>query len=361
MKIENIKTTLLSKPMGMKLVSSIVTIESIEFVLVEIASEGLTGIGITASFSRTQTDAMRKLISEYSQLLLGKPVEMVRGHWNDMHVLTNGVGGHTGLPVLAWAPLDIAMWDLIGKKANLPIYKLLGAHRNKVPVYISGGFLVPIESVIEEILEYKSLGYKAFKMRVGKPDYREDIKRVEAVKNAVGDDFEIMVDANQKWDVKRTRMVAPLLESLGVTYLEEPLQTQDYAGYAEVRNSTGIRIVAGESLFALPEHFQMMNCGGVDVLNPDLLRCGGITEYMQVCALANAFRIPVDSHTCTEINLQLMAAAPTGNMAEYLPSWWDGIFAEKMQIEDGVATVSDAPGLGLTFNPEALERYELDC
>jgi len=360
MKIERIKTRLVSKPMGMKLLSSIVTIEKMEFVLVEMEAGGLTGIGATASFSRKQTEAMRKLIEEYSDLLIGKPVEMIRGYWNDMQVLINGVGGHTGLPLMAWAPLDIAMWDIMGKSAGLPLYKLLGAHRNKIPIYISGGFLVPVEQVIDNILGYKEQGYKAFKMRVGKPDYREDIKRVEAVKKAVGDDFEIMVDANQKWDVKKTRIIAPLLQDLGVTYLEEPLQTQDFAGYAEVRGATDIRIVAGESLFALPEHFQMMSRGGVDVLNPDLLRCGGITEYMQVCALANAFRVPVDSHTCTEINLHLMAAAPTGRMAEYLPQWWDGIFAEKMQIEGGVATVSEAPGLGLSFDPETIGRYTVD-
>ena len=357
MKIERIETYQVSRPMKTKLKSSIVTIENMEFALVKVEAEGLAGLGVTMSFSRGQTTAIRKLIEDFSASLVGKEVEAVGKLWNEMQVFTQGIGGHTGMPVQAWSAIDTALWDLTAKEAKLPLYKLLGAYRDSVPVYGSGGFLVPIEQVIEEILSFQEQGYGHFKMKVGSNDWREDLRRVEAVRRAVGDGFDIMVDANQKWNVKHTLFMAPRLEELGVRYLEEPLPTQHYEGYRKVCNNTSLCIVAGESQFGLRENFQMMRMGCVDILNPDMPRCGGITQYMQVCAVANAFNIPVYSHTCTEINMHLMAAAPTGGIAEYLPDWGGEIFAEKPDIRNGVMYLNDRPGLGLTFNQETIKKY----
>ena len=356
MKIEEIRTYHVSKPLKNKLRNSLYTIENMEHILVEIDAGGYTGIGMVYSVHWEQSAAMKVMIDAYAARMLGQDSDMIHAHLKNANII-NGASGPTGMPTSAWAAFDIALWDLLAQKAGMPLYKLLGAHRRDVPVYASGGWLIPLDELVEEAVNYKRQGYKCYKMKLGCKDYKEDLHRVKCVREALGDDVEVYVDVNQGWSVKQAVMIAPMLRDLGVTYLEEPTEAQDYAGQADIRANTDIRIVAGESLSSTVEHFELMHNKGVDTLNPDLQKCGGVTNFMQVCAIANAFRIPVTSHTLTEVSAHLMAAAPTATYAEYIPDWWDGIYDHKPNISDGYIHLDDNPGIGYRFDHDYIRDH----
>ncbi len=357
MKIESVRTYHISKPLRQKLVNSLFCIERMEHILVEVDAEGDTGIGFVYTIDAAQARAVKEMVDNFASLLVGTDSDLIRKHWNNAQTMINGIG-QTGMPVVAWAAFDIALWDLMARRAGLPLYKLLGAFRTEVPVYASGGWLIPVSDLVDEALAYKEQGYRRYKMKVGCADYREDLRRIAKVREAVGDGMEIMVDANQGWSVKHAIAVSSGLAELGVNYLEEPVHAQDYIGQAEITRNTQINIVAGESLFTLTEHFELMRGRCVDILNPDLQRCGGISEFLQVCALANAYRIPVTSHVFTEASVHLMAVAPTAIHAEYIPDWWRGVFTEEPVVVDGIVKLDDQPGLGVTFDHDFLKHHE---
>ena len=356
MKISKIKTYHVSKPLTKKLPNAVCTLEYMEHILVEVFADEHVGVGMSYSVSPSHAEAIRVLIEGYAKSLIGRDTDLIRDHWHSAKTAMS-VCGQTGLPVSAWAAIDMALWDLLGKRANLPVYKLLGAKTNVVPVYASGGWLYPFDELIEEAVSYKNLGYKHYKMKIGFPDFHEDVKRIEAVKSALGDGVELMLDVNQGWSVKRTIMLSGFLSDIGITYLEEPVHAQDYKGNAEVVASTDINIVSGESLFTVRDFFELIRNNGADMINPDVMRCGGITEFMQVCALANAFSIPVTSHVLLEVSAHCIAAAPTGTIAEYIPDWWAGLFEREPHVLDGKLVLNDEPGLGLKLNHDYIARH----
>ena len=356
MRIDAIRVHHVSKPLQRRLVNSLFSIERMEHVLLEMDAGGMTGLGFVYSIDADQAKAVRAMMDGFARTMIGRDTDLIRLHWNAAQAAINGIG-QTGMPVVAWAAFDVALWDLMAKQAGLPLYKLLGASRSEVPVYASGGWLVPLDELVQEALDYKAQGFRHYKMKVGCADVREDLGRVEAVRSALGDGVEVMVDANQGWTVKKSIAVAPRLLDLGMTWLEEPVPARDYRGQAEIRESTAIEVVAGESLFTLTEMFELLRNGCVDVLNPDLQRCGGVTEFMQVCALANAYRIQVSSHVFTEASAHLVAAAPTALHAEYIPDWWRGIFTREPDIADGMLRLGDAPGLGVEFDHGFIESH----
>lgn len=356
MRIDAIRTYHVSKPLKNPLRNSLYTIENMEHILIEVDAGGYTGIGMVYSVHWEQSAALKIMIDAYAKRMLGQDSDMIHAHLKNANII-NGASGPTGMPTSAWAAFDIALWDLLAQKANLPLYKMLGAHSNCVPVYASGGWLIPLDDLIREATEYKKQGYKCYKMKLGCKDYREDLHRIKCVREALGDSVEVYVDVNQGWSVKQAIMIAPILRDLGVTYLEEPIEAQDYVGQADIRANTNICIVAGESLSSTVEHFELMRNKCVDILNPDLQKCGGITNFMQVCAMAKAFRIPVTSHTLTEVSAHLMAAAPTSTNVEYIPDWWDGIYDHKPRIENGMIILDDTPGIGYKFDHSYIEAH----
>jgi L-alanine-DL-glutamate epimerase-like enolase superfamily enzyme len=356
MRIDSVRTYHVSKPLTRKLANSLFSIERMEHILLEVDAGDHTGIGFVYSIDFDQARAIKAMVDGFARLMVGEDSDLIRLHWNKAQGRINAIG-QTGMPIVAWAAFDIALWDLLAKQAGLPLYKLLGALRSQVPVYASGGWLGPLEELIREALDYQAQGFRRYKMKVGCADYREDLQRIEEVREALGGGIELMVDANQGWTVKKSIAIAPRLLDMGVTYLEEPVHAQDYDGQAEIRKNTAIHIAAGESLFTLTEIFELLRNRGVDIVNPDLQRCGGISEFMQVCALANAYRIPVTSHLFTEASAHLIAAAPTGMHVEYVPDWWRGIFTRGPDIENGMMRLSTRPGLGVELNHDFLEEH----
>ncbi|MEP9377922.1 mandelate racemase/muconate lactonizing enzyme family protein [Aquabacter sp. CN5-332] len=333
----------------------------LENVLIEIHADGLVGIGYAFNFAFRQAAAIRLLVEDLAQSLIGKKVEDVRGHWGAMWRQLNFIG-QTGPSAMALSVVDTALWDLFAREQNMPLYRLLGAVRSEIELYPTGGFLAdPIEAVIEEVLRHRAAGFRRCKIKVGRPDWQSDVKRVEQLRAAVGDDFGIMIDANQAWSVVDAISAGRRFQDLGVCWFEEPVSVYDVPGTARVADALDMPVAAGESVFTRWGHLELLDAGACDVLMPNLMRCGGPTEFMQIGALAAGRHIPVSSHTFTEISAHLVAAMPNATFCEYLPGWWEKLFNEEQKIERGMFHLPDRPGLGLTFSRDIIGKYGRDA
>lgn len=279
----------------------------------------------------------------------------------------------------AWH-VEPALWDLIGKAAGLPVWKLLGGSRPRVRAYQSTGELRGAEQRADDALRSRDEGFTAIKLRCRFPTMAEDVAVVRAVREAVGDSMELMVDANQgwrvdlfddvRWDFKRALRTARAYEELDLAWLEEPLDQHDYAGYARLRAATTTPIAGGEMLSDLHGFRDHLTAGGLDYVQPDVVFSGGIWTSRKVAAMAEAFDVGFAPHTWTNglglaANLQVMAAAPNGGWCElpYDPPGWvpearDFMLTEPITIdEDGYVVVPDRPGLGVDLDLEKIEAH----
>ncbi|MFB7269211.1 mandelate racemase/muconate lactonizing enzyme family protein [Streptomyces sp. NPDC056244] len=262
--------------------------------------------------------------------------------------------GRSGLTTQAIAAFDIALWDLKARRAGLPLAKLLGAHRDSVPCYnTSGGFLsAPIEQVLENTGLALARGIGGVKIKVGQPDTRADLRRVEAVRERIGDDVPLMVDANQQWDRATAARMGRALESFGLTWIEEPLDAYDAEGHAALAARLDTPVATGEMLTSVAEHTGLIMAGAADFIQPDAPRVGGITPFLQIMALADHKCLGMAPHFAMEIHLHLAAAYPRATWVEHF-EWLEPLFNERLDVRDGRMTVPSRPGLGLSLSDQA--------
>lgn len=331
--------------------------EALENVLLEFTSEGVVGQGYAFSFNRRQAAAITLLTEDLAEAVIGRGVGEFRRIWHDLWHRINFIG-QAGPPVKALSIVDMALWDLFAKQAGKPVWQLLGPLRDTIELYPTGGFLTdPIEEVIAEVCGFRDAGFTACKIKIGRPDWSVDVARVAALREAVGADFRIMVDVNQSWDVATAIAVGRELAQLGVAWFEEPVSIHDLGGMARVAQALEIPVAAGESSFARPGLLPYLQLGSCDNLMLNIMRVGGPTEFLRVAAVADAYNIPVSSHTFTETSAQLLAALPNGTIAEYVPGWWDSLFEEPLDIRAGVLHLHDRPGFGRTFSQDVIRKY----
>ena len=274
---------------------------------------------------------------------------------------------------------EIALWDIIGKVTGQPIYRLLGGGAEKILAYASTGELHPPEQRAEEVLKLKEMGFKAVKIRVKAMQMRDDIALVETVRQAVGDDMVLMVDANQgwpihgfgpypRWSLKRAMDEARAFEELGVRWLEEPLYKHDYQGYAQLRASTTVPIASGEFNSDLHEFRDLISNGCLDVVQPDVTLSTGILNGKKVAGMAEAYNLEFSPHTWTNglgfvANLQLMASVPNCPYCEFpieppgwVPQARDFMLAEPLLVDkEGYIAVPQKPGLGIELDMEKIK------
>ncbi|MEV0383823.1 mandelate racemase/muconate lactonizing enzyme family protein [Nonomuraea sp. NPDC050643] len=262
--------------------------------------------------------------------------------------------GRSGVATQAIASVDTALWDLKAKRAGLPLAKLLGAYHDSVKVYnTSGGYLqAPIEEVKERAAKSLADGIGGIKIKVGQPDMKEDLRRLAAVREHVGDDTPLMVDANQQWDRASALRFGRAVEDLGLVWIEEPLDAYDAEGHARLAAALDTPIATGEMLTSVPDLVRLIDLRGADVLQPDVPRVGGITPYLRVAALADHAGLQVAPHFVMEIHVHLAAAYPRDSWVEHI-EWLSPLFDERLTIEDGRMRVPDRPGLGLSLAGEA--------
>ena len=261
--------------------------------------------------------------------------------------------------------LDIAIWDIIGKALNLPVYKVLGAHSERLRVYAAGGYYredKTIDDLVKEMQGYVAEGFGAVKMKIGGASFNEDVDRVRAVREGIGPDVDLLIDANNKWRAYEAIRFGRAVEKYNIFWFEEPVAPDDFAGCAEVRQALDMPIVAGENEFTRWGCRDLITAGSADILNLDTVKAGGITEYRKIAALASAFHIPVAPHGNPFMAVHLIASIPNALIMETYPgvkSKFNPVLP-LFPVQDGYITVPNQPGLGIDPDPELVEKYRVD-
>jgi L-alanine-DL-glutamate epimerase-like enolase superfamily enzyme len=265
-----------------------------------------------------------------------------------------------GVAAYAIAALDIGLWDIVGKVAGLPLYKLWGAVTDRVPAYGSGGWgPYSVEDVIGEAQHYAGLGCRYYKMKAHHPDPRVNRQRVEAVKKALGDGVRMMVDVNQRLDVLGNIRQAELLQDLDLVWYEEPVLADDFAACAEVARSIRIPVATGENNYSRYEFRELIERKAARYLMPDVCRANGFSETLKIARLAAAHQVLVSPHVVHELSLQVVGALPNGFLVEFMDWAPPDLFAELPRCEDGAFRIPDRPGHGIALATGAATKYRL--
>jgi len=324
----------------------------IAFLFAEIATrQGHEGIGFSYS-KRAGGPGQYAHAKEIARNLLGEDPNDIARLWEKLMWAGASVG-RSGLATQAIAAFDIALWDLKAKRANLPLAKLLGAHRDSVQCYnTSGGFLsTPIEQVLENSSKALANGIGGIKIKVGQPDPMIDLKRVQAVRDHLGPSVPLMVDANQQWDRPTAHRFGHILEQFNLAWIEEPLDAYDAEGHAALAAQLDTPIASGEMLTSVAEHWELIRNDAVDFIQPDAPRVGGITQFLKIAALADHKGLRLAPHFAMEIHLHLAAAYAREPWVEHF-EWLEPMFNERLEIKGGRMVVPNRPGLGFSLSAQ---------
>lgn len=323
------------------------------FLFAEITTElGHTGVGFSYS-KRAGGPAQYAHAKEVAEGIIGEdPNDIARIYTK---LLWAGASvGRSGVATQALAAIDIALYDLKAKRAGLPLAKFLGSHRDSVQTYnTSGGFLnASLEEVKARATRSLEEGIGGIKIKVGLPDSKEDLRRVAGIREHIGGDVPLMVDANQQWDRATALRMGRQLEEFNLIWIEEPLDAYDFEGHAHLANVLDTPIATGEMLASVAEHKGLINANGCDIIQPDAPRVGGITQFLRLAALADERGLGLAPHFAMEIHLHLAAAYPREPWVEHF-DWLDPLFNERLETKDGRMIVPDRPGLGVTLSDQA--------
>ena len=360
MQITGLRTEQLEIPFETPIRTSIHQVDSVGCVLLFVDTDaGLTGEGLVWSLGVRRLSTLDALIKSMEVKVLGRDPHEHTGLWAELWADINFFG-HKGMTLFAIAAIDMALWDLVGKANNLSVCRLLGQCRDRVKAYNSSGLWVSmsIDELQAQARDFLAMGYHAMKMRLGKPSITEDIERVAAVREVTGPDINLMADANQGFTVNHAIRLGRELERYNLTWFEEPVQAYDLSGSARVAAEIDTPVASGETEYARYGFRDMLERGSADVLMPDLERVGGISEFVKVAHMADAFDVPVSPHLYTEQCLQLCGALNNVTYSEMMP-WLSTLYNESMELVDGDLLIPDRPGLGFTFNEDELARLKI--
>lgn len=319
-------------------------------------ADGAEGTGYTFTVGRNGGAVDSVLTREITELMQGEEADAIEWLWQKAWWALH-YGGRGGPTVLALSAFDMALWDLKARRAGLPLWRLLGGYDPRVPCYAGGIDLeLPLDALLRQTDDNLAKGFRAIKMKVGRRNLFEDVERVAAMRQHLGQGFPLMVDANMKWGVDEAIRAARALQPFDLTWLEEPTIPDDPAGHARIVREGGLPIAAGENLRTLWEFKLFVAGGGVTYPEPDVTNCGGITPFMKIAHLAEAFNLPVTSHGAHDVTVHLLAACPNRSFLEAHGFGLDRYIEEPLRIEDGVAVAPERPGHGITFDWKGLEK-----
>ena len=322
-------------------------------------ADGVTGVGYTYTAGHNGAAIAAVLEHEMADILKDQDADLIEALWNKMWWATH-YGGRGGPTVLALSAVDIALWDLKAKRAETPLWKLLGGFDPNVPCYAGGiDLLLPLDDLLAQTNENLQKGFRAIKMKVGRDRLSEDVERVAAMRGHLGDGFPLMADANMRWSADQAVRAARALRDYDLTWLEEPTIPEDIAGHARVLTEGGIPVASGENLRSLWDFQQLISARGVSFPEPDVTNCGGITAFMKIAALAEAHNLPVTSHGAHDITVQLLAACPNRSYLEAHGFGLENYVVHAFEIKDGCAIAADRPGHGVEFDWGRLEALKV--
>ena len=360
MKITDVRTVRVNIPFEKPLCTSIHEFRSAGCVLVFIdTDEGITGESYVFSLNLKRLEVFNAMIQSYKTEVMGEDPHYTERIWQKIWQGINFFG-HKGVTLFGLSAIDVACWDIKGKAVGKPIYKLVGAVRDQVPVYASGGLWLSqsVDELVKEAKDFIAQGFRVMKLRIGKPRMEEDLERVRAVRRAIGPDMGLMVDANQAFNVNQAIRLGRKLEEFNLIWYEEPVAAYDLEGSAQVAAALDVPIASGETDYTRYGIRRMLETKAADVLMPDLARMGGYTDFLKAAHMAEAYEVPVSPHIFSEQSLQILGMIPNGTYLEHMP-WFAPLFREKMEIKNGMIEVPNRPGTGFSFDPEKIEKYRI--
>jgi L-talarate/galactarate dehydratase len=323
--------------------------------------DGNEGLAVTF-YGGAATRSLKAAVDDLGALTIGEDPLRLEAIIAKLLTAAGGAGP-AGMFTLALAAIDIALWDIRGKALNQPLWKLLGGARQRVPAYASGSLRrnLSLDEVATAARRLKEKGFREAKMQLALPGPTapaKEVERAKTVREALGPDIKLMCDINQRWRVEQAIGIGKRVENAGVGlfWLEDVTAHDDYAGIARVNAALATPICGGELVYGIVPFRHMIEARSVDYFMIDLIRVGGITQWMKVAGMAEAFNLPVVSHVIPEIHSHLVAAVPNGLTVEYM-GWMLRLFDGVAAIDNGELVLSDRPGLGLAFNQETINRF----
>jgi D-arabinonate dehydratase/D-galactarolactone cycloisomerase len=334
---------------------------------------GIDGVG--ECLVRLAPRATGALVEELAPILLGRDPRDVEPIWDMLYATMRQRGHVRGTMLEAMSGIDIALWDILGKDAGLPVCKLLGGqYRDRLWCYASSLRMRDLSTIVQEATSYVEQGFTAMKLKIGR-DLRQTYASIAAVRKAIGNEIALSVDANCAYDVATAVRVGRQLEDHGIQWFEEPLPPDDVDGYAELTRSLDVPVAAGECEFTRWGVKDLLVRRAVDIIQPDVARAGGFSECRRISALSSAFNIPYAPHTgsssavCMAASIQLAAALPNFLIYEFMRSDWspreenplrDRLVRRPVEIfKDGHIIVPDRPGIGVELDEEIIMRYRV--
>jgi D-arabinonate dehydratase/D-galactarolactone cycloisomerase len=328
---------------------------------------GLVGIG--ECLTRFAPEAVKAIVEALKPALIGSDPTDIEALWAKMYSLMRSRGHSKGFMIEAMSGVDVALWDLLGKELGAPVYKLLGGRfRDRIEAYATALMLGEKEELKGQALKFLEEGFKAMKLKIGR-GLEEDVERIRAVKEVVGDDAKLMVDANCAYSVPTAIKLGRFLEREEVYWFEEPIPPENLEGYVEISRALDIPVAAGESEFTRYGFRDLISKRAVDIIQPDVCRAGGFSEVRKIVAMASAYDLAYAPHTgvssaiCLAATLHLATSTPDFLIFEYerLPNpLREELLKERVdRFEGGYLEIPRGPGLGVELDERAIQKYSV--
>ena len=323
--------------------------------------QGVEGIGVTL-YGGQMTRSLRTAVEELAALTIGEDPLRIERIVAKLHQGTGDACGPGGIFTLALSAIDVALWDIKGKALDQPLWKLLGGHRDRVPTYASGSLRRGLSDDQAQRAARTLLqkGFRQMKTQMalpGNPTPAEEVRRVRVVREAIGPDITLMCDINQRWRPEQAIDIGRRAEDVNLFWLEDVTTADDYDGLARVTAALKTPIAGGEYVWGIVPFRHMIEAHSVDIVMIDLARVGGVSQWMKVAGMAEAFNLPVVSHVMPEMLVHMVAACPNGLTVEYMP-WMLALYEETPVVDKGELVLPDRPGLGLKFDEKAIATFK---
>jgi mandelate racemase len=358
-KIRALKVRPVAAPLKRPLHTSIAVVPAAALLLIDLETDqGVVGRSYLFGVAKHHLPALAKLVEAMAAMLEGDEVAPFDIE-KKLRVRYALLGVHN-VVLFAMAGIDMAAWDALAQAHQVPLVRLLGGTPRPTPAYNSKGLgIMETARVASEAVELVEEGFRAVKLRLGRPEARADLEVLRAVKQAIGPEIVLMVDFNQALTVaeavRRGRMID---EERGVYWIEEPVRADDFSGCARVAREVATPIQIGENFMGPEQMAQALAAGACDYVMPDAERIGGVTGWLRAAALAQGAGLEMSSHLFPEISAHLLAVTPTCHWLEYV-DWANAVLAEPARLEDGSVVIPDRPGSGIAWDEAAVKRYLL--
>jgi len=344
-------------PLRRPLVAKVGNFTEWPFILIDVKTkEGVIGRSYLEPYLKNAIRYVGPAIQDMAEAFKGRqlaPLDMYRDVIGTLHLL-----GRQGVSVIAAAGLDMAIWDALAKAAGLPLAELLGGSVGKIRTYNTNGlWLLPLDKLAKEARELVAEGnFSAIKIRLGRPKLADDLKALELVRGAIGDDIQLMCDFNQGQTLRDAIWRCHALDDQGLYWFEEPVVFDNYAQSAQLARELKTPIQIGENIYGPRSFLDAVRAEAADLYMPDLMRIGGVTGWMRAAAIAGAAGHPMSSHLYPEVSAHLLRATESADWLEYR-DWGNPIVAEPFEVVDGQCIVPDRPGNGIEWNEDAVRKY----